>query len=164
MDSDISARFFTPPVARSALLAASGRLLAPALWLGLIIGISLIETPLKFMAPGMSLELGLGIGQLVFAAMNIIEVLLFIVLAASCITRGLDRRFLWVVVGIGAVLLVKVAVIRPFLSRRTEAVLAGVDAGGSAWHYLYITADGLLLILLSTVLVMGVRRWIMPGR
>lgn len=164
MDSDISPRFLTPAVSGRALLAAAGRILAPALWLGLLIGISFIETPLKFMAPGMTLALGLGIGQLVFAAMNIVEVVFFIVLAASCLRRGLDRAYLWVVGLLGAVLLAKVALIRPFLSGRTEAVLAGAEAGGSAWHYFYIAADGLLVVLLVTVLVMGVRRWVLPGR
>ena len=164
MDSDISPRFFTPAISRPALLAAAGRLLVPALWLGLLIGISFIETPLKFMAPGMTLALGLGIGQLVFAAMNIVEVVFFLVLAASCFKRGLDRAYLWVVAGLGVVLLAKVALIRPFLSKRTEAVLAGVESGGSAWHYFYIAADGLLTLLLITALVMGVRRWVLPGR
>ena len=164
MDSDTTPRFFTPAISRPALLAAAGRILAPALWLGLLIGISFIETPLKFLAPGMTLGLGLGIGQLVFTAMNIVEVVLFLVLAASCIKRGLDRAFLWVVASTGLVLLAKIGLIRPFLAQRTEAVLAGVEAGGSSWHYFYIAADGLLTVLLVTLLVMGVRRWVLPGR
>ena len=32
-------------------------------WLGLVAGISLIEAPLKFRAPGITLALGLGIGD-----------------------------------------------------------------------------------------------------
>lgn len=104
------------------MLAAAGRLLAPALWLGLLLGISFIETPLKFMVPGMTL--GLGIGQLVFTAMNIVQVVLFIVFAASCIRRGLDRAYRWVVASLGAVL---------------------------------------LAVLLVTALVMGLRRWVLPG-
>lgn len=39
-------------------------------WLGLVAGISLLEAPLKFRAPGITLALGLGIGRLVFAAMG----------------------------------------------------------------------------------------------
>ena len=34
------------------MLARAARLVLPAVWLGLIIGISLIEAPLKFQAPG----------------------------------------------------------------------------------------------------------------
>ena len=103
------------------MLAAAGRLLAPALWLGLLLGISFIETPLKFTVPGMTLALGPGIGQLVFAAMNIVEVVPFIALAASCIRRGMDRAYQWVVAS-------------------------------------------LLAVPLVTVLEMGVRRWVLPGR
>ena len=54
-------------------LRIAARLVLPALWLGLIIGISLIEAPLKFQAPGITIPLGLGIGRLVFTAMNIVE-------------------------------------------------------------------------------------------
>lgn len=164
MDSATSPRFFTPATSRPALMAAAGRILVPALWLGMLIGISFIETPLKFLAPGMTLGLGLGIGQLVFTAMNIVEVVFFAVLAASCIKRGLDKAFLGVVWGLGIVLLAKVALIRPYLSKRTDSVLAGVEAGGSSWHYFYIAADGLLTLLLITALVMAVRRWVLPGR
>jgi hypothetical protein len=32
-------------------------------WLGMVIGISLIETPLKFRAPGITLALALGIDR-----------------------------------------------------------------------------------------------------
>lgn len=45
----------------------SSQVLAPALWLGLVIGISFIEAPLKFTALGITIPLGLGIGRLVFA-------------------------------------------------------------------------------------------------
>ena len=34
----------------------------PFLWAGLVLGLSFIETPLKFTAPGITLPLGLGIG------------------------------------------------------------------------------------------------------
>ncbi len=154
----------TEPYSRQALVAAAGRILAPAMWLGLLIGISFIEAPLKFTAPGITIPLGLGIGQIVFTAMNIVEIVLFLLLAASCIKRGLDRRFLWMVASLGVVLFTKVVLIRPQLSKRTEAVLAGVESGGSTIHYFYIAADGILLVLLILTMVMGVRRWVLPGR
>jgi len=39
-------------------------------WLGMILGISFLEAPLKFQAPNMTLVLGLGVGKLVFSALN----------------------------------------------------------------------------------------------
>ena len=43
-------------------------------WLGMVLAISFLEAPLKFRAPGVTIQLGLGIGRLVFRALNICEV------------------------------------------------------------------------------------------
>ena len=51
-------------------------------WLGMVLAISFLETPLKFRAPGITRPLGLGIGRLVFRALNTVAV----VLAAALIT------------------------------------------------------------------------------
>ena len=39
-------------------------------WLGMVLAISFIEAPLKFTAPGVDLRIGLGIGRIVFRALN----------------------------------------------------------------------------------------------
>jgi hypothetical protein len=51
-----------------------------AVWLGMVLAISFLEAPLKFRAPGITLALGLGIGRLVFAALNRVEVVLAVVI------------------------------------------------------------------------------------
>jgi hypothetical protein len=142
----------------------AARLILPAVWLGIIIGISLIEAPLKFQAPGITIPLGLGIGRLVFTAMNIVELVIAALLLLSCVRSGVDRRFwalLWATAG---VLLVKVAVIRPILNRETDRVLAGLSGGGSAAHLFYIAADGVLIVLLVLLLAAGARRWLAPSQ
>ena len=40
-------------------------------WLGMVLAISFLEAPLKFRAPGITIALGLGIGRLVFRALNV---------------------------------------------------------------------------------------------
>ncbi|NKX54802.1 hypothetical protein [Arthrobacter mobilis] len=138
----------------------AARLVLPAIWLGMIIGISLIEAPLKFQAPGITVPLGLGIGRLVFTAMNIVELVIAALLVLSSVRAGVDRLFrglLWAAVG---VLLVKVAVIRPVLNQETDRVLAGLSGGGSGMHLLYIAADGALIVLLVLLLVAAARRWL----
>lgn len=45
-------------------------------WLGLVLAISFLEAPLKFRAPGVTLQIGVGIGRLVFRALNTVEALL----------------------------------------------------------------------------------------
>ncbi len=44
---------------------------AAFVWLGMVLAISFIEAPLKFRAPGVTLAIGLGIGRLVFRALNV---------------------------------------------------------------------------------------------
>jgi len=46
------------------------------IWIGFIGAISFMEAWLKFQAPGVTTELGLSIGQLVFKALNIFFYLL----------------------------------------------------------------------------------------
>lgn len=154
----------TGPVWARAML-----LVVPAVWLGLLIGISLIEAPLKFTAPGITIPLGLGIGRRVFLAMNIVEVVLALVLLVALVrTLGRPGRthpltapgpgMLWLfgLVSSG-LLLLKFAAIRPFLNQRTDAVLAGEFAGGSNLHYAYIAVDGLLILTLVLMLTAAAR-------
>lgn len=123
-----------------------------AFWVGALCAISLLEAPLKFQAPGITIPLGLGIGRLVFAALNILEAVILVTLAAvllvplkNRVTAGFMKLF-W---AIATVYLFKVLVVRPPLNSRTELVLAGAEPGQSVWHYVYIAADVTLLVLLG---------------
>lgn len=140
--------------------AVGARVLIPAVWLGLIIGISFIEAPLKFTAPGITLPLGLGIGRLVFAAMNIVEIVLFLGLLLATVKRSVGRVWWWATGIIGVLLMLKVAVIRPGLSQRTDAVLAGNFEGGSLWHYAYIGVETVLTFVLIGTMLWAVKRWV----
>lgn len=134
------------------------RLVLPALWLGVLVGISLIEAPLKFQAPGITVPLGLGIGRLVFFAMNIVEAAIALVLMAAMFL-GRASRAEWMLGAASAVLLAaKALVVRPLMQATTDAVIAGDSAGGSGMHYLYIAADGMLIVLLITLVAVTARK------
>ena len=141
-------------------LAAGARIILPGIWLGMIIGISLIEAPLKFTAPGITIPLGLGIGRLVFTAMNWVEIAIAVILLWSVLKESVGRLYRSLAFSLIAVLIIKVAFIRPILNKRTEDVIAGIDDGGSSWHLLYIAADGLLIVGLVIALIVAVRRWV----
>ena len=123
----------------------------PILCFGMIAAISFIEAPLKFQAPGITIALGLGIGRLVFFALNIAEAVLLVVLLVLSLwpraTRVAASRLRWLV-ALVIVFVLKVAVIRPPLNARTDQVLAGASPGESPWHYFYIAADLLTMALL----------------
>lgn len=128
------------------------RLAIAVLWIGMVGAIGFIEAPLKFQAPGITIPLGLGIGCLVFMALNIAEGVLLIALVALSIWPASARlargRAAWLV-GLAVVFLVKILVVRPPLNARTDLVLSGADPGQSPWHYVYIACDlGTLAILL----------------
>ena len=60
----------------------------PFIWFGLVGGISFIETPLKFRAPNITLALGLGIGRIVFSALNKVEIALAFCSFLPCFSRS----------------------------------------------------------------------------
>ncbi|WP_345788953.1 hypothetical protein [Brevibacterium sediminis] len=93
--------------------------------------------------------------------MNWVELVIAVILLWSLLKSGVDRVYRSVACGLIGVLITKVVVIRPLLNQRTDAVLAGVDEGGSSLHLLYIAADGLLIVGLVAALVMAVRRWVL---
>jgi hypothetical protein len=127
------------------------QLFVPMLWLGMVVAISFLESPLKFRAPGVTLPIGLGIGRRVFRALNTVEVVLLVALAAACfaVRPGATAQILLVCVA--AVLAIQVVVVRPPLSKRSDRILAGVTAPRSRMHWVYIALElakvGLLIAL-----------------
>ena len=125
------------------------RVIVPSVWLGLIIGLSLLEAPLKFSAPGITTELGLGIGRIMFTALGIAGWILLAVMVLASLARPRLDRVGWVLLGGMALMLVlETLVIRPFLNARSDMVVAGGDPGESILHYAYIAAEGVLIVLL----------------
>lgn len=128
-------------------------------WLGMVLAISFLEAPLKFRAPGITIPLGLGIGRLVFRALNAIEVVLAaaVVLAVAANPVG---PVPWVAVGVAVVVLAaQLLLVRPRLRRRSDAVLAaaaspsgGIAARSSA-HYVY---TGLEVVKVAALLTAGI--------
>lgn len=121
-------------------------------WLGMVLAISFLEAPLKFRAPDVSLRIGLGIGRLVFRALNAVEVFFAVVVVVSLAVGSPPAASAASVVAIGA-LAVQLLAIRPMLTRRSDAVLAGVDVPRSRGHYAYIVLEALKVLAL---LVAGV--------
>ncbi len=130
------------------------RLAVPAAWFGLILGLSFIETPLKFTAPDITVPLGLGIGRIVFTALAIAGAVLLVALTAVAAMRPRVARGGWVTIGmLWLVLAVQSLAIRPALSARSDVVIAGGDPGPSWLHYGYIAADVAILALLVVWIV-----------
>ncbi|MFC7278994.1 hypothetical protein ACFQS1_33940 [Paractinoplanes rhizophilus] len=119
-------------------------------WLGMVLGISFLEAPLKFRAPGVTLPIGLSIGRLVFRALNAVEVVLAAGIAVALVVGDAG----WVAFLVAAVaLVVQLFAVRPALTRRSNAVLEGQDAPRSRAHYAYV---GLEIIKVVALIATGV--------
>ncbi len=120
-------------------------------WLGMVLAISFIEAPLKFRAPGVTIGIGLGIGRLVFRALNAVELVLAGALVISLVvaTPGAGAAG-----GLGiavAMLAAQLVLVRPVLTRRSDAVLAapeGIDGPGSRAHLWYVAAEVVKVVAL----------------
>lgn len=124
------------------------------LWLGMVLAISFLEAPLKFRV--VDIPTGLGIGRVVFRALNSVEAVLAVVLVVALVAG--DPRRSAVVAGVGAVvvLCVQLAAVRPALTRRSDAVLGGgapQNHPRSRAHWWYV---GLELVKVVGLLVAGV--------
>lgn len=135
------------------------RIVLPAVWMGLILGLSFIETPLKFLAPGITTPLGLGIGRLVFIALSVAGWTILVILTLIAQARPRETRGGWMLIGgMWIIMAVESFVIRPALAARSDVIIAGGDPGESWLHYGYIVAELLLLIALAWYVVRVARR------
>ena len=125
-------------------------------WLGMVLGISFIETPLKFRAPGITIPLGLGIGRLVFRALNAVELVLAVAIAVLLLASSSTTTEVVVLLAVAGCLATQVILVRPVLNRRTDRFLAGDVPPGSKVHLVYIALEVVkiaLLVALGTVLL-----------
>jgi hypothetical protein len=125
-------------------------------WLGMVLAISFVEAPLKFRAPGVTLKIGLGIGRLVFRALNVFEYVFAIVIAAALFTHETSAVNVALCAGVGA-LLTQTIVVRPLLARRSTAVLEGDEGRRSRAHFVYVALELVKVIALvwTGVLLIG---------
>lgn len=125
-------------------------------WLGMVLAISFLEAPLKFRAPGITIPLGLGIGRLVFRALNACEAVLATVALVAVIAGGASTPTVIAVLVAVLALAAQVVGVRPALTRRSDAVLADASlarSGRSHAHFVYV---GFEVVKVAALLVAGV--------
>ena len=120
------------------------------IWSGLIIGISFMEAWLKFQSPNVTIQIGLGIGKVVFAALNKVEwTLIFLIsicffveiplMNSVCITIFVLLIFL---------VLLQTFWLLPKLDSRADDYIKGKSVVPSNLHLYYIFMEFIKLTLL----------------
>lgn len=142
--------------------AAALTIVIPFLWLGMVLAISFLEAPIKFRAPGVTVELGVGIGRLVFRALNVVELVLAAALTVALAVGGLPAdattATLALVIVAWVVLLAQVAVLRPLMDRKVRSGRTSGAMPRTRLHFGYIgleAAKVAVLVALGVVALAG---------
>ncbi len=132
------------------------------IWLGFVCAISFMEAWLKFRAPGIDVPLGLGIGRLVFNALNKVEWVCFALIVLQLfIGRKSTVNIQWVTMGaLLLVLLIQTFWFLPVLDARAELLISGQSLPSSGFHFYYV----LLEIIKVAVLVFTMIKMAAPSR
>lgn len=119
-------------------------------WAGFVSSISFMEAWLKFQAPGVTLPVGLGIGKLVFTALNRTEWVFFVFLVFLIAPRykKFTRKFLYLFLTVLLLLGIQTIWLLPELTNRAELIIEGMSPEKSNVHLLFGIAEISKVVLL----------------
>ncbi|HRN95324.1 MAG: hypothetical protein M9931_03715 [Chitinophagales bacterium] len=127
-------------------------IIASFVWIGFLGGISFLESWLKFKAPGITIPLGLGIGRLVFSALNKIEWVLAAIIVLNLAFRsepllkaGSIAFFVPVVL-----LVIQTIWLLPAMDARAQLVVAGKEMPPSHLHIWFVGMETIKVASLFT--------------
>ncbi|HWK99057.1 MAG TPA: hypothetical protein VNQ55_03885 [Parapedobacter sp.] len=113
------------------------------IWIGIVCGISFLEAWLKFRAPGVTMPIGLGIGRLVFNALNKVEWVLAAIVVVTAVMHTntlLSARNAFLLLAV-IILILQTAWLLPTLDARAQLVIENKPLPPSNLHYLFIGAE-----------------------
>lgn len=112
------------------------------LWLGALLGVSFLATPVKFRAPSLDLPTALDVGRATFAAFSKTEWVLCALLIAAAFLARRVRAVTWIGLGgLALILVLQAAWLLPVLDARVGAIIAGSSVPPTNHHIFYIAAD-----------------------
>ncbi|MCG2460695.1 hypothetical protein K8352_08045 [Flavobacteriaceae bacterium F89] len=128
------------------------------LWIGFVGAISFMEAWIKFRAPGITMSLGLGIGRLVFGALNIVEwVLAILVLVDLTMSKSgiFTSKNTWYFIPL-IFLALQTIWLLPILDARAGVYIKteGVGMPASYLHFYYV---GMEIVKIVCLLIFGVK-------
>lgn len=136
------------------------------LWAGMLIGVSFVATPVKFLAPTLTLPVALDVGRHTFTTFNMIELGFVAATVLIIVLVGPRSRTIVAATAVaGITVLSQTFWLLPLLRERTDLVVAGSAPAGSSLHVIYISVEVLkLLAILVIALAAGPRPAVVAGR
>lgn len=113
------------------------------LWIGFVCAISFMEAWLKFRAPGLTLAVGLGIGKIIFNALNKVEwAFVAAIIGASLFTGVQLFSLLNLLYFIPLMLLIMQTVwVLPKLDKRADLHIQNKTVPRSRLHFYYVAME-----------------------
>lgn len=129
-------------------------LIVTYIWIGCVFAISFLEAWIKFQAPGITLALGLGIGKLVFNALNKIEwVFIASIVFNTIFQRTTEFRsipkFNYIILILLLILSIQSFWLLPQLTLRADSIIEGKFVESSNMHVYYVVAEVIKIISLA---------------
>ena len=118
------------------------------LWAGMVLGISFLESWVKFRTPSLTKPVGLDVGRTVFSMFYKIQNCIYLTIGLMSLFAPIsiiDWLFLG---GIGLILSLQIFLLLPKLNSRIDVIIAGGKPAPSPVHALYGMAEILKLVLL----------------
>jgi ABC-type transport system involved in multi-copper enzyme maturation permease subunit len=128
------------------------------LWIGFVCAISFMEAGLKFKAPGVNMQIGLGIGRLVFSALNKTEwVFAMAIFFSFFITKqslfSINNLFYYIPF---ILLFIQTIWLLPALDKRAEMRINGMEVEASLLHIYYVVIE---VIKVISLLIFSVKQF-----
>lgn len=126
------------------------RIVLVFIWVGFVCAISFMEAWLKFEAPNVTLPIGLGIGRLVFGALNKVELFAAAGILATLISAGLlkSKTGGWLLLPL-LILLLQTFWLLPQLDLRAELIINDIEPKPSSLHLSYVVCEAVKIISLT---------------
>ena len=119
------------------------------IWVGAVFSISFVEAPLKFQAPNITTALALGIGKIVFQALNIIEWVISALIIISLIVLQSDKKVWLLYLLPVSILMVQSIYSLPVLMERADLVIANEPLPESYYHIVHGVFEVVKFLLIA---------------
>ncbi len=122
----------------------------PWLWLGIVIGISVIETPIRFRTPPITRDGAAMLGVAIFHTLAYVElVLLILAMGAALVLRS--RWLLVLVAVLGFVVALEHTIVVPMLAIRAQLLVQGAQLEPSSVHAWATVLEAVKMFILAAI-------------
>lgn len=129
-------------------------------WTGMILGVSFVATPAKFLAPLLPLEIALDVGRSTFHVFLWVETGMALLLAcAALLTASRSLPLVGGTIAAAVIVAIDGLWLLPLLDSRVDRITSGEILPPSSLHTVYIGAELLKIgLLLAVAYVAGLKR------